>query len=70
MIGGRRKGQARERLQECLERRRTGPQQYTTKKGAGAGGKEKEQIRFEMIHKIMNIALGRTSKVNNTRGKT
>lgn len=30
-----------ERLQECLERRRTGPQQYTTKEGEGWGGKKR-----------------------------
>lgn len=28
-----------ERLQECLGRRRTGPQQYTTEEGAGWGAK-------------------------------
>lgn len=33
----RRKGQARKRLQECLERRRTGPQQYTTKRRVWGG---------------------------------
>lgn len=33
----------RERLQECLERRRTGPQQYTTQEGEGWGRKEENR---------------------------
>lgn len=35
-------GRAGQRLQECLERRRTGPQQYTTKLGAGWGVKKRK----------------------------
>lgn len=41
---GRRKGQARGRLQECLGRRRTGPQQYTTNEGVGCGVKKRTDV--------------------------
>lgn len=40
----------RETLHECLGRRRTGPQQYTTKEGEGWG--EKKRFKMERSLKM------------------